>query len=124
VGTPNGPSHAARTVYIRITRQGSRRTHRRPFRIAKEGKFMSSVEVCAPAQGSLTQEAQTALRTSPFYDLRELKVEELDDQRLVIRGMVGSFYHKQLAQEVVLGLAKHRSYRVVNAVEVIDMLSN
>lgn len=85
---------------------------------------MSSVEVCAPVVGSLTQEAQAALRTSPFYDLRELKIEELDDQRLVIRGMVGSFYHKQLAQEVVLGLAKPRSYRVVNAVEVIDMLSN
>lgn len=85
---------------------------------------MSSVEVCALARGSVTQEAQTALRTSPFYDLRELKIEELDDQRLVIRGMVGSFYHKQLAQEVVLGLAKPHSYRVVNAVEVIDMLSN
>ena len=85
---------------------------------------MSSVEVCAPVCGSLTHEAQAALRTSPFYDLRELKVEELDDRRLVIRGMVGSFYHKQLAQEVVLGLAKLSSYRVVNAVEVIDMLSN
>jgi hypothetical protein len=85
---------------------------------------MSSVEVCASVCDSLTQEAQTALRSSPFYDLRELKVEEIDEQRLVIRGMVGSFYHKQLAQEVVLGLAKTRSYRVVNAVEVIDMLSN
>jgi hypothetical protein len=85
---------------------------------------MSSADVCTPVSASIKHDAQTALRTSPFYDLRELKIEELDDQRLIIRGMVGSFYHKQLAQEVVLGFAKNRSYRVVNAVEVIDMLTN
>ena len=83
-----------------------------------------SVTTVSAEMTSLCREAQQALNSSPFYDLRELKVEELDDHRLVIRGMVGSFYHKQLAQEVVLGLAKPRSYRVVNAVEVIDMLSN
>ena len=85
---------------------------------------MSSVESCAPASSSIRHEAQSALQASPFYDLRELKVEEADDRRLVLRGMVSSFYHKQLAQEVVLGLAKSRSYRVVNSIEVMDTLSN
>jgi hypothetical protein len=73
---------------------------------------------------SLCREAQKALNASPFYDLRELTVEELTDRRLQLRGMVGSFYHKQLAQEVILAMAKGKSYRVVNEIEVVDMLSN
>jgi hypothetical protein len=85
---------------------------------------MSSASSCAVASPSVLHEAQAALQASPLYDLRELKVEETDGQRLVLRGMVSSFYHKQLAQEVVLGLAKSRSYRLVNAIEVMDMLSN
>jgi hypothetical protein len=72
---------------------------------------------------SLCREAQSALSSSPFYDLRELTVEELDDRRLVLRGMVSSFYHKQLAQEVVLAMAKAKAYRVVNSIEVIDTLT-
>lgn len=73
---------------------------------------------------SLCNEAQKALNASPFYDLRELTVEELSDRRLQLRGMVGSFYHKQLAQEVILSMAKGKSYRVVNEIEVVDMLTN
>jgi hypothetical protein len=72
---------------------------------------------------SLCFEAQSALSSSPFYDLRELTVEEIDDRRLVLRGMVSSFYHKQLAQEVVLAMAKAKAYRVVNSIEVIDTLT-
>jgi hypothetical protein len=53
--------------------------------------------------------AQKALRASPFYALRELMVE-LDDEALVISGLVSSFYHKQLdAAEGV---------EVVNAIDV------
>lgn len=85
---------------------------------------MSPAQTFAPAVESVCREAQSALQASPFYDLRELTVEEQEDRRLVVRGIVGSYYHKQLAQEVILGLAKSRSYRVVNDVEVIDMLSN
>lgn len=73
---------------------------------------------------TLCREAQKALNASPFYDLRELTVEELSDRRLQLRGMVGSFYHKQLAQEVILAMAKGKAYRVVNEIEVVDMLSN
>lgn len=73
---------------------------------------------------SICLEAQSMLNSSPLYDLRELRVEDADGNRLVIRGMVSSFYHKQLAQEVVLGLCKTRSYRVVNSIEVIDTLTN
>jgi hypothetical protein len=53
-----------------------------------------------------------------------LKVEAEGDRRLAIRGMVSSFYHKQLAQEALLTLARNRDVQVVNYVEVIDVLSN
>jgi hypothetical protein len=85
---------------------------------------MSSAQTLAPPSKSVSFEAQSALQASPFYDLRELKVEETADRRLMLRGMVSSFYHKQLAQEVVLGLAKSQGYRVVNAIEVMDTLTN
>lgn len=85
---------------------------------------MSLVQSIDVVSESVRHEAQAALHASPFYDLRELRVEETDDRRLILRGMVSSFYHKQLAQEVVLGLAKSRGYRVTNAIEVIDTLSN
>jgi hypothetical protein len=44
--------------------------------------------------------ARAALANSPFYELRELQVE-LREGTLGISGCVSSFYHKQLAQEVV-----------------------
>ena len=44
--------------------------------------------------------AQQALSLSPVYALRELLVE-CDGETLVITGRVASFYHKQLAQEIV-----------------------
>lgn len=83
-----------------------------------------SVSVRPMETASPCSEAQSALSSSPFFDLRELTVEEIDGRRLVLRGMVSSFYHKQLAQEVVLALAKAQSYRVVNSIEVIDTLTN
>ena len=44
--------------------------------------------------------AQTALASSPIYELRDLQVEQREGI-LLISGSVSSFYHKQLAQEVV-----------------------
>jgi hypothetical protein len=44
--------------------------------------------------------AQQALSASPVYALRELTVER-DEDTLVLTGQVCSFYHKQLAQEMV-----------------------
>ena len=44
--------------------------------------------------------AKAVLKRSRIFDLRALEVEELDDA-LVLRGTVDSYYHKQLAQELV-----------------------
>ncbi len=52
---------------------------------------------------------------SPFYALRELQVQREGDA-LLISGRVSSFYHKQLAQEVVRHAAE--GVEVVNSIEV------
>lgn len=58
---------------------------------------------------------QSALCASPIYELRHLKVEEVDDA-LLISGTVESFYHKQLAQEVVRSVAP--GVRLENGIDV------
>lgn len=78
----------------------------------------------SPHFATVCTEAQSTLAESPLYDLRELKVEADGDRRLAIRGMVSSFYHKQLAQEALLALTRNRDVQLVNYVEVIDVLSN
>lgn len=60
-------------------------------------------------------QAQTALANSPIQALRDLRVLR-DGDRLLISGRVDSFYHKQLAQEVVRLFAK--GLQVVNRVDV------
>ncbi len=60
--------------------------------------------------------AQVALRASPIYALRELRVEQTGDA-LLISGLVSSFYHKQLAQEVVRAVAE--GIEVVNSIHVL-----
>jgi len=59
--------------------------------------------------------AQRVLSNSPFYELRELQVDQRDN-KLYISGTVSSFYHKQLAQEVVRSVCK--GIEVVNAIQV------
>ncbi|MBI3839823.1 MAG: BON domain-containing protein [Planctomycetia bacterium] len=59
--------------------------------------------------------AQEALSGSPVYALRELHVEQHGDA-LVIHGLVSSFYHKQLAQEVIRTAAE--GLEVVNSIQV------
>jgi hypothetical protein len=59
--------------------------------------------------------AQSALAASPVYALRDLRVEQQGDA-LLIRGLVSSFYHKQLAQEVVRQAAE--GVEVVNSIHV------
>lgn len=59
--------------------------------------------------------AQAALTNSPFYELRELQVEQRNGA-LVISGCVSSFYHKQLAQEVVRSVCS--GIEVVNSIRV------
>ncbi len=58
---------------------------------------------------------QQALSKSPVYALRELVVES-EGETLVISGSVSSFYHKQLAQEMVRHVAAH--LEVVNTINV------
>jgi hypothetical protein len=59
--------------------------------------------------------AQTALATSPIHELRGLRVEQ-QNGALVIHGTVSSFYHKQLAQEVVRAVC--REIALINSVDV------
>jgi len=59
--------------------------------------------------------AQAALAKSPFYELRDLQVEERQGA-LLISGCVSSFYHKQLAQEVVRSVCTDTE--VINSIRV------
>ncbi|MES1213845.1 MAG: BON domain-containing protein [Singulisphaera sp.] len=60
--------------------------------------------------------AQSALADSTIFDLRDVIVEEGEDA-LVLRGRVSSFYHKQMAQEIVRAVAG-REVDVVNSLIV------
>jgi len=59
--------------------------------------------------------ARGALSRSPIYELRHLEVIEIGGC-IVLQGVVSSFYHKQLAQEVVRAVCSGISVR--NAVQV------
>ncbi len=61
--------------------------------------------------------AQAALTNSPICELRGVRVEDRDDA-LVISGTVSSFYHKQLAQEVVWALCRDIEVELVNLIRV------
>ncbi len=61
--------------------------------------------------------AQNALSASPVFALRDLRVDQRGHQ-LLISGFVSSYYHKQLAQEVVRAVAE--GTEVVNSVSVRD----
>ena len=78
--------------------------------IQKEGNDKS-----LDTQTNLLPKAQDALRGSPVYALREISVVPKDDQLHII-GEVGSFYHKQLAQEVVRSVT--RGTQLVNLIDV------
>ena len=59
--------------------------------------------------------AQSALAASPVYDLRDVQVEH-HEAGLLLSGRVSSFYHKQLAQEVVRLVAGE--VPVINSIDV------
>ncbi len=60
--------------------------------------------------------ARTALAGSSIYVLRKLHIEG-DGDGLIMRGRVDSYYHKQLAQELVK--AATGDIEVVNALQVV-----
>lgn len=61
--------------------------------------------------------AVTALKNSPIHELRDVAVE-LRGSQLLLSGGVSSFYHKQLAQEVVWAVCKNLEVELVNLIEV------
>ena len=63
----------------------------------------------------LRPRVQAALADSPVYELRNLNVEQREG-KLIIIGSVSSFYHKQLAQEVVRSVC--RDSEIHNAILV------
>ncbi len=66
--------------------------------------------------------AQQALSASPIYALRYLRVAH-ENETLRINGTLSSFYHKQLAQEVVKHAVEAvegaEGVEVVNAIHVL-----
>jgi len=58
-----------------------------------------------------------ALASSPICELRELCVEQHNGS-LLISGVVSSFYHKQLAQEVVRAVCRDLEIELVNSIRV------
>ena len=64
---------------------------------------------------SLADLVQTAITDSPYLRTRNLRFEA-DRGRVVLRGRVNSFFHKQMAQETVLRLDEVRE--VENLLEV------
>lgn len=57
-----------------------------------------------------------ALTRCSIYVLREIEVE-LDGEAIMLNGCVDSFYHKQLAQEIVKNVVD--GVEVVNALRVV-----
>lgn len=64
----------------------------------------------------VARHARIALERSRIYALRRLSVQQ-DGDYLILSGRVDSFYHKQLAQEVVR--AASEGLEVENAISVI-----
>ena len=71
----------------------------------------------AMAPESCFQRARQALATSPIHAMREIRVAQ-DGETLVLSGRVKTFYHKQLAQEVVRAVA--REIDLVNSINVVS----
>jgi hypothetical protein len=68
------------------------------------------------AGADVAKQARVALSRSRIFDLRRLNVEE-DGDSIVLRGRVSSYYHKQLAQEVVRNATD--GAEVINAIRVV-----
>ncbi len=66
-------------------------------------------------RGALIDRAQAALANSPFHELHGIRVDQ-QHGALALCGHVSSFYHKQLAQEVVRSVC--RDVKLINEIEV------
>jgi osmotically-inducible protein OsmY len=75
-----------------------------------EGQRMAELTV-----KDVQPKAQLALQASPIFALRDVQVHQTGES-LLLSGHVASFYHKQLAQEVVRAVAG--GVEVVNTIDV------
>ena len=66
----------------------------------------------------VTKQAQELLRTSPYRPVRRVACA-FHDGRLVLRGRLRTFFHKQLAQEAVARV--DGVCQVVNEIEVVQL---
>ena len=64
----------------------------------------------------VAREARAALALSRIYVLRKLTIEE-DGEVLILSGRVDSYYHKQLAQELIKNAVD--GVEVENAISVV-----
>jgi osmotically-inducible protein OsmY len=62
--------------------------------------LLGETQLGEPQLRETATQARQALARSRIFDLRNLQVHD-DDECVVLRGNVGSYYHKQLAQELV-----------------------
>jgi hypothetical protein len=88
-----------------------------PGRECRGNPGRSVREMAISSLNDVQPRAQAALANSPFYELHDLHVEDRGGF-LTISGTVTSFYHKQLAQEVVRSVCKE--IEVVNTIHVSD----
>jgi hypothetical protein len=79
-------------------------------RTSSEAKGMATL-----VESEVQQRAQFALRSSPIHALRDIQVER-NGERLILSGMVASFYLKQLAQEALRGITP--GMRLMNEIVV------
>src|SRR5262245_3057342 len=63
----------------------------------------------------MASRARAVLGTSRIFDLRSLDVDQ-DGECVVLRGSVSSFYHKQLAQELLK--TRIAGIEVINEIDV------
>ena len=68
---------------------------------------------------ALAASAAQIFRDSPLPQLRSIDVAESDEE-VVLRGLVRSYHHKQLAQELVLPLLGERRLRNLVTVSRIN----
>lgn len=83
--------------------------------LSKTGHWEGEPTRMISGSNSVEDKARRALLTSPVNALHELKVNQTEDA-LQISGTVGSYYHKQLAQEAVRHVAQ--DLQVVNTIYV------
>jgi hypothetical protein len=62
-------------------------------------------------------QVRAALAESPIHELRTLQVESVH-RALVLSGTVSSYYHKQLAQELVRSFCQRVGFDLINRIQV------